>query len=105
MKTQSKKIETQTSIETLTPFGKTELEKNPKVKFNPNDKIRVLVPENPKRKNKNSFENFQLYIDNPELTIQDFEQKFMELPGKNQTLKNPISWIKWDIKQGHIEII
>ena len=88
----------------LTKIGKLELEQNPKFKFQPTDKIRTLTSENPKRKNKNSFENFQLYLDNPELTIQEFEQKFMELSEKNRELKNPTSWIKWDIKQGHIEI-
>lgn len=86
-------------------FGKDELEKNPKIKFNPDDKIILFKNENPKRKNKNSFENFQIYLDNPEISIKEFEEKFLQSESNIQKkLKNPISWIKWDISKGYIGI-
>ncbi len=85
-------------------FGKDELEKNPKIKFNENDKIKILSKGNPKRNNKNSFENFELYHDG--ISIKEYSEKFLESEGNIQKkLKNPISWIKWDISKGFIGII
>jgi hypothetical protein len=87
-------------------FGKEDLEKNPKIKFNPDDKIIILSNGNPKRGNKNSFNNFQIYLENPGISIKEFEELFLKSEGNIQKkLKNPISWIKWDISKGFIGII
>jgi hypothetical protein len=87
---------------------KTENTETTKLTFNDSDRIRVKTEDmkNPKRGNKNSFSNFQLYLDNPELTIGEFKTLFMEQTGNiEKKLKNPMSWIKWDLKHDFIEII
>lgn len=87
---------------------KTENTETTKPTFNDSDRIRVKTDnmKNPKRGNKNSFQNFQLYLDNPELTIGEFKTLFMKQTGNiEKKLKNPMSWIKWDLKHNFIEII
>jgi hypothetical protein len=105
MKTSTKTTSTSTESTELKNFGKLDLEKNPKIKFNGTEKIILLTDKNPKRNNKNSFSNFELYFTKPEMTINEFTELFMKSDSNIiKKLKNPISWIKWDISQGHIEI-
>jgi hypothetical protein len=79
-----------------------------KLKLLDSDRIRVITEENknPKRGNKNSFANFQLYLENPELTVGEFKELFMAQAGNiEKKLKNPTSWIQWDLKHKFIEIV
>ena len=86
-------------------IDKSMIEESPKMILDESLKIRIKSSGNPKRNNKNSFDNFQIYLDNPELSISEFKELFMKSEGNIQKkLKNPISWIKWDLSKGFIEL-
>jgi hypothetical protein len=107
MKSQSKKIElsSQMNDESEIIIDKGMIQESPKMILDESMKIRIKSNGNPKRNNKNSFENFQLYIDNPEISISEFKELFLKSEGNiSKKLKNPISWIKWDLSKGFIEL-
>jgi hypothetical protein len=105
MKNQSKKIENQESEIQEFIINQEMIKENPKMILDDNLKIRIKSNGNPKRNNKNSFENFQIYLDNPEISIGEFKELFLKSKGNiDKKLKNPISWIKFDLNKGFIEI-
>jgi hypothetical protein len=105
MKSQSKKIESSEIQESEIIIDKLMIEESPKMILDESMRIRIKSNGNPKRNNKNSFDNFQIYLDNQDLSISEFKELFLKSEGNiKKKLKNPISWIKWDLSKGFIEL-
>jgi len=101
----SSKIQNLENQESEFIIDKSMIDESPKMILSDSLKIRIKSNGNPKRNQKNSFDNFQIYMDNPELTISEFKELFLKSEGNIQKkLKNPISWIKWDLSKGFIEL-